>query len=339
MPWSVAAAVGGSLVSSALSPSGGGGGGGGGGGPQYYVPTGLSAADTAWQQLLTGQLGAYNAGNPYAGGYQQAANTAGAQSALLGPQANYYGGALGYYGNQAFGAGQALQQAGQNVYNLGLDPQSALYNRTAQQLTDQVNAGQALRGLGNSAVGGSEYNQAISNFNIDWQNQQLQRAATGAQALGSLYGQAGSYNQLGNQLYNASQGMYERTPGYTLQSGQTPYQTANTITNNQLGQAQSIQGTTIPYMNYGQGAQQQGYLNQAQSAGAAGALANQGISGLGNAFGNLFGSGGGGGFGYSGMGSLFGGGDSSFGSAGYGISPVTGFASGTNYSIPSFGFG
>ena len=339
MPWSVAAAVGGSLVSSALSPSSSGGGSGGQG---YYVPSGLSSADIAWQDLLAKQVGLQQAGNIYGAGYQNAANLTAPQYSGLANMANAYSNVANYQAGNAYDAQRYLQGAGQNVFNLALDPQSALYNRTQQQLTDQVNAGQALRGLGTSAVGGQEYNQAMSNFNIDWQNQQLSRALQGAQGLGSLYGQAGSYGQLGNQELAQSLGYAGQVPQYTLAGGQTPYQTSQSIYNNAIAQAQGIQGQIIPYLNYGQGAVQNAFNQQSQAAGAAGALANQGISGLGSAFGNLFGSGGGSGFGYSGTGSLFGTDTGSYGSYGGfgGTSPVTGFTGGgANYSIPSFGFG
>jgi hypothetical protein len=297
----------------------------------------LGSADQAWQDLLTSQTGLYNAGNPYAQGYQNWANQAGGAYANIANQANTWGGVLGGAAASDYAAKNYLQGAGQNIMNLATDPQSALYNRTVGQLTDQINAGQALRGLGNSAVGASEYNQGVSNFNIDWQNQQLSRALQGAQGLSSLYGQAGSYGQLANQDVNQSLQTVGMIPQYQLAAGQVPYQTGQTITNNQLGQAQGIQGQIIPYLNYGQGAVQNAFTNQAQQAGATGALAQQGISGLGNAFGsNLFGSGGNG-FGYSGQGSLFGG--SGAGQSFGGTSPVTGLSSGANYSIPTYGFG
>ena len=65
------------------------------------------------------------------------------------------------------------------------------------------------------------------------------------------------------------------------------------------GPAQGMQSQAIPYMNYGQGAQSVPYQSQMAGAGAAGALASQGINAIGNnpqvqsslgsAFGNLFG--------------------------------------------------
>jgi hypothetical protein len=71
------------------------------------------------------------------------------------------------------------------------------------------------------------------------------------------------------------------------------------LNQNVYGPAQGIQGQAIPYMNYGQGAQSVPYQQQMAGAGAAGALASQGINaigsnpqvqaGLGSAFGSLFG--------------------------------------------------
>lgn len=340
MPWGVAAAVGasvaGAATSSLLSPSGGGTSSSSG--QPYYTPGGLGAADQAWQDLLTSQQGLYNAGNPYAGGYQGAANYAGNRFWDLGNQATNVAGIQYAQSDAARQAQQYLQGAGRDVFNLALDPQNALYNRTQQQLTDQVNAGQALRGLGTSAVGGSEYNQAMSNFNIDWQNQQLNRALQGAQGLSGLYGQAGNYAQASAQDLAQGLGAYNTGANAYLQAGQTPYGAANTIQNQQLAQAQGIQGQIIPYLNYGQGAVGNAYAAGSQNAGAAGALVNQGIQGLGSAAQNYFaGSGGGGGYGYSGPGSLFGG---STGASGYGASPVSGFNTGVQYGMgTNYGFG
>jgi hypothetical protein len=288
MPWGVAATVGGALVSSALAPSSSAGGGG----SNLYTPSGLGGADQGWQALNQSQLGLYNQGNPYAGGYQTVAGESGQRYGQLGDIASGYAGQLGQQAQSAYGAQNYLQGAGQGIYNMATDPQLALYNRTQQQLGDQVNAGQAQRGLGNSAVGGSEYNQAMNNFNIDRQNQQLNRATQGAGALGSLYGQAGSYGQLGNADLSGSLATGAQGIGYHTQMGQLPYQTAQGITGNQLGMAQGIQSQAIPYMNYGQGATANAYNAASQSAGATGALVGQGISALGNTnWGqNLFGS-------------------------------------------------
>lgn len=316
MPWSVAAAVGasvaGAAVSSAMSPSTSGGSGGG---QSYYVPTGLSDADNTWQGLLgnisnvynTNDLNQYglnslwsgiNAANAYGGGYQNAANAAGQGYTNAGA-------ALTSLGNFDLNAQQQLYGAGQQVFNLGLDPQNALYDRTKQQVTDQSAATNSMYGLGSSAAGAGVQNQALSNFNIDWENNQLSRALQGLQGFTGAASTAGQYGQAGATALT-------QAPQYTLMGGAVPYNTAQTIAatpgnlantygsflnQNVYGPAEGIMGQTIPYMNYGQGAQSVPFQAQAQSAGAAGSLVSQGIQGIGNAvqnnggFSNLFSNG------------------------------------------------
>jgi hypothetical protein len=158
-------------------------------------------------------------------------------------------------------------------------------------------------GLGSSAAGAGVANQALSNFGIDWNAQQLQNQIAGLNAYGQAAGQAGQLGGQGGALGAAG-------AGYTQQAGSVPYNTAiqnaglagqlgNTygqyLNQNVYGPAQGIQGQAIPYMNYGQGAQAVPYQNQTAGAGAAGALASQGINAIGNnpqvqqGLGNLFG--------------------------------------------------
>jgi hypothetical protein len=289
-----AAAVAGTASSLMSSPGTSGGNSGG----SYYIPTGLQGADQQWQALQAGNIGTYNA-NPLQQYGQQALNQG------LGAAASYAPGfqleannASTGYGNLAARLGAASGQefgAANQVYQTAFDPQSALYNRTAQQLQDQTGATNSMYGLGSSAAGAGVANQAMSNFNIDWQNQQLQRQLQGLQGAGQAYGQAGALGQAGAQS--------------SLQAGQVPYQTAQQIAgapgqlggqygqylqSNVYGPAQGFQGQAIPYMNYGQGAQAVPYQNQTAGAGAAGALVSQGINAIGNnpqvqqGLGNLF---------------------------------------------------
>ncbi|MHB9838525.1 hypothetical protein Q8F57_027225 [Paraburkholderia terrae] len=310
MPWGVAAGVVGSVagaaVSSAMAPSTSGGGSG------YYTPTGLGTADQSWQSLLGNITNAYNgfdlsqyglnslwsgvnAAQQYGPAYQNAANAAGQGYTNAGT-------ALTNLGNLDLATQQSLLGAGQNVYNLGLDPQSALYNRTLQQVTDQSGATNSMYGLGSSAAGAGVQNQALSNFNIDWQNNQLSRALQGLQGYTGAATTAGQYGQAGaNALTQA--------PQYTLMGGQVPYNTAQTIAStpgnlantfgsflnqNVYGPAEGIQGQIIPYLNYGTGAQSVPFQAQAQGAGALGSSISQGIQGIGNntqvqnAFSNYF---------------------------------------------------
>ena len=287
-----------------------------GGGNSYYTPTGLGAADTSWQNLLNQQLGnqqgvndnttplyygslqgGLNAQNAYAPGYQAGANMAGQSYGYTGQQ-------LGQQSAQNYATQQALLNAGQQTYQTALDPQNALYNRTVQQLQDQTGATNSMYGLGSSAAGAGVANQALSNFNIDWQNNQLSRQLQGLQGYGQAAQTAGGYGQLGTS-------QLEQSPGYTLQAGQVPYQAAQGaaaypgqlagqyatgLEQGPLSSANAISSQIIPYLNYGQGAQSVPYQSATQGAGAAGALLSQGIQGLGSnpqvqsALGNYFGS-------------------------------------------------
>ncbi|MGC2944162.1 hypothetical protein [Burkholderia ambifaria] len=247
-----------------------------------------------------------NAAWQYGPAYQNAANQAGIGYTNA-------GNALTGLGNLDLATQQQLLGAGQNVYQMGLDPQSALYDRTRQRVTDQSAASNSMYGLGSSAAGAGLQNQALSNFNIDWQNNQLSRAAQGLQAYTGAANTAGNYGQAGaNALTQA--------PGYTLLGGSTPFDVAQKIqavpgnladtyggflNRNVYGPAEGMMGSIIPYMNYGQGAQAVPYQSQAQGAGALGSLVSQGISGIGNAFQN---SGGFGNF-FGGTTGSFGGGD------------------------------
>jgi hypothetical protein len=299
----------------APSPSGGGGSG-----PTYYVPTGLNTADNTWQGLLGNMGWLYNntglqqyglrsldqglsANDVYSPGYQNAANAAGSE---YGDLANLLKAqSTGYQNTQ-----QGLLNAGQNVYNLGLDPQNALYAKMQQQTTDQANAVNSMYGLGSSAAGAGMTDQALQNFNINWQNNQLGRAMQGLQGMTSADQLAGQYGQ-------AAQSAGAAVPGATLAGGQLPYTTSQSIAatpgqlantygqflnTNVYGPAEGIMGSIIPYMNYGQGAQAVPYQNAYNQAQAMGGAVYNGINGafnnpqvqssLGNAFSNYFGGGG-----------------------------------------------
>ncbi|KAB0643358.1 hypothetical protein [Burkholderia latens] len=224
------------------------------------------------------------ANDVYGWGYQHAGEAAGNQYTNLGLLLNGQG-------VQNFGTQQQLLNAGQNVYNLGLDPQNALYDRTLNQLTQQTGATNSMYGLGSSAAGAGVQNQALSNFNIDWQNNQLSRALQGLQGYTGAANTAGRFGELGTSQVSSA-------PGYTLLGGSTPYTVGQSIAatpgslgstygsllnSNIYGPAEGIMGQIIPYMNYGAGAQAVPFQSQAQGAGAAGSLVSRGIQGL---FGN-----------------------------------------------------
>jgi hypothetical protein len=203
--------------------------------PQPYQLTHNAGADTGAyagaQALNQYNLGGQNLGqyqnltqqgvaNPYGGQYQQGAGVVGGMGVGAGQQAFNAGG-------QIMGAAQGALPDVQALLQMGFDPQGALYARTQQQMQDQNAARAAQQGVAGTPYGQGVQNQANSNFNIDWQNQQLQRALAGAQGAGGLLGQLGASSQQGAGMQNA--GLQEMLQGF----GQ-PYNTFRGINADQL---------------------------------------------------------------------------------------------------------
>lgn len=205
--------------------------------------------------------------NPYASAYQGGANVAGplGQSQALGQ----YGVGQGL---TALGAGTLPAWAG-TVMNTAMDPQSALYARTLQQVQDQAGAQNAMAGVGTTPYGAGLTNMATTNFNIDWQNQQLQRQLAGLQGAGGALGTGANIAQTG-------QGMAAAAPGQYLTSSAIPYSTYGAIGQGQLSALTGMgqfgqQAANIPQM------QLQDYLNYINAGtGATGAATGVGQLGL-----------------------------------------------------------
>ena len=242
--------------------------------PQPYQFGNMGGADANAYQGI-GNLGAYNTygqylpqaqgigqgliNNPYAGQYQGGAAGAGAMYQGAGAQAYGQGGALGGAASGALGGVGSLLQ-------MGFDPQNALYAQLQEQNQQQNLAANERAGINNTPYGASVAGQANNNFNLQWQNQQLGRAAQGAQAAGGLLGSIGGAYGQGNALQGQGAGQY-------LQGAGVPYETFQNIGNNQLGTIGQIgglgqQAAALPqqqigdYLNYLGGGQQAEALGQ-----------------------------------------------------------------------------
>jgi hypothetical protein len=227
--------------------------------------------------------------NPYAGGAQGAAGTAGQMG--MGAGMAQYGMGLGLAG-----AGMQSLPFAEMALNQAFDPQSQVYNQLFQQQTDQTRAAEAARGIANTPYGAGVEAQSDINFNTAWQQNLLNRMSTGAQTYGGLMGTAG-------QAMGAGLGQATGAPGTFFGGGAMPYNVAQTIGQNQLGAITGYQGIQqapiqdyMDYMKGGTAAQGQ----QVQLYGAeANAAANQakmmqmygqglgsGLQGLSKAWGN-----------------------------------------------------
>ena len=319
------------------------------GGAYNYIPTGQPAVDAMQQQLLAYQSGAgltaQQLADPMLATLLRNQMNDPRMAGVM-PAAQQAAGYMGQIAPQAYGAGQQLQNQMlaalpqyQDILAMGTDPQGALYQRTLQQLKDQMGGSMAQTGLTSTGAGMGIQQQGLENFNIDWQNQQLNRALSAMQGYGGAMGQAG-------QTLQGATGLEQAGAQAALQAGQIPFQASQAVMGQQgqdlaqyLAAMQGAQGmgtqnlgSMLNYMQQGMGANQlanmiaQGTAAQAgqQQAAAAGTLSpllSTGISGIGQGLGQLYNS-------------IFGGGSSAptlsgFGDTsaltplgGYGLSPT-----------------
>jgi len=171
---------------------------------------GQGAVGSAGQALTQGFDPAYGAAvtgmqnNPYYG------------QALAGAQ---QGATLGAAGADQIG--QAASQVAGTVNPLiqsGFDPQSALFNRSRQQLMDQTNAVNAMSGLAGTPYGASVSANALGNFDTNWQNQQLARQTSAAGAAGQAADRAGLLSSMAPGIASSSAALPSNA--YTGQIGQ-----------------------------------------------------------------------------------------------------------------------
>lgn len=177
------------------------------------------------QPLEYQQLMAYM-NNPYLAPYMKAAGQAG----------DMYGRA----GAQARLGSNLLMKDARGIYQSSFDPRNQLYDRLAQQNQDQSAVTNSMYGLDTSPYGAGVAGQHLNDFNIDWQNQQLQRQIAGAGAIGQnvagaqnlLTGGAQDYLKSGLVPYSAYTGalgdMTGAINGYMSQAqqGNVPTQMA-----------------------------------------------------------------------------------------------------------------
>lgn len=160
--------------------------------------------------------------NPYSGLLQSSALAAGAASGQQGAQDVTNANILS-------GLASSLAPNLQTILTQAFDPQTALYNQMLSQLTNQANVGLANSGILNTPAGQDVLGQDLSNFNINWQNQLLNRMGTGLQSYLSGLGGVGS-------AFNSAAGLGNTGVEALLNQGQIPYTAANTVTDNSLSQ-------------------------------------------------------------------------------------------------------
>jgi hypothetical protein len=180
----------------------------------------IANANTAQSSAAPAALATFNQAqnNPYTAAFQQGAGTAGSALTGVGNQSLANSSALS-------GASNSLLPYMQQVMNQGADPQNALFNQQQQLVTNQSNAQNAANGITGPWAAGTT-GQNLSNFDINWQNNQLNRALQALSGGGAALGQAGQgFNQAQSIGGQGAQDIYAGTG--------LPYNTANQITGQQ----------------------------------------------------------------------------------------------------------
>ena len=224
-----------------------------GGNPAAYIPTAQGTADTNYQNLLQGlinpsmaalnnigQLPAAQAypeaqyltnlvtQNPYFGEAQTAAGL-GAQYGTAAGMQNYNTGmnTFPYLAGNVTSQVPALWSGGNQILSTAFDPQQALYNQLLQQSGAQTNANLAQSGLAGTPYGVNLANEANTNFNLGWQNQQLGRQATGLGAANQAFQGANQAEALSGQLLGQGANLAASGANLVGQAGQLPFQQLN----------------------------------------------------------------------------------------------------------------
>ena len=128
----------------------------------------------------------------------------GYEGGMSGLYSSYLPGAQASMGSNDAYANQALQT--------GFDPQQQLFNQQFQQQQQQNLASQAQAGVAASPYGAQLSEQGNQNFDINWQQSQLQREQTAAGTASALQGAnantAGVIGSMLNQELSGAQGLY-----------------------------------------------------------------------------------------------------------------------------------
>lgn len=241
--------------------SGGSSGGSGAPGATGYVPQWQSGADTNWQAILQWMqqqaMGDAIRVSPMA---SAALDKFQAGLPVMQDRMNHYGDTLDGQAYIDYNRGNTLASAGDTLWKTAADPEDALRTSMRQQTVDSSRAASSARGIGMGGESAGLESQATGNFDMNWQDRQLQRQIQAASGLTGAYDAAGRYGTAGNAALAGANSMY--TGSYML-----PYQGISAYTGAMSGiynPLQAIGGDLAQYMGLGQSGGQNAF-NQGQT--------------------------------------------------------------------------
>jgi hypothetical protein len=198
-------------------------------------------------------------------------------------------------GTQMGQQAQSIFPYAQQVFQTGMDPQSQLYNWLQNQNMQQTQAQNAAAGVGTTPYGASVADQSNMLFNINWQNQQLQRQIDALQAGAGAIQTGTGIEQAGAGVQQAGVGLETAAPSFINQTSGIPYATRSGITGTSLGDIaqfsnlQNLPITDLLGLLTGQNQTNQVGNQTSQTGLAQSALEMQQLAGLASGAGSLFG--------------------------------------------------
>lgn len=184
-------------------------------------------------------------------------------------------------GNAAINAGNSVVPYATQALNAGFDPQNQAYN-TGRQVNDQTTAvNNAANGVSGSPYAAGVANTSDQNFDLNWQNQMLQRQQAGAGTAEGLLGTQGNSATTGANLLTGA--------------ANNPLSALSSL-NSAGGQATGVDQTMIQdflsYLTGGTSASNAAtgqYSAEANAALGQQGVTNSGLGGLGSLAGSLLG--------------------------------------------------
>lgn len=195
-------------------------------------------------------------------------------------------------GNQISSLPQQYLPYATQLLDMGFDPQNEVYGRTAHNLSQQVRSGLEQRGINSSPYGAGVENQAMGDFNIDWENNKLNRASTAVNSALPVFGQAGTQMGQGQQVAQTVPQLSADIAGAGANIGNMAYQQPNAVIANWLnyvGQGNNANQIGVQTYQAQLDAWKAKQAQDAQMWQALGALGGTAISAAGNPA-SLFGS-------------------------------------------------
>ena len=201
--------------------------------------------------------------------YLQASQQAGDIYSGLGPLATQYGDQISGMGDAALAQSQNMFGAGNQMWQTALDPQNLLRARLMNDVEQQSRAASTARGLGMSPYAAGLESQALSNFDIDWENNMLHRLGLGMSGLNTGTMGGLEAQRAAGQDWTQALGMYQLAPQMMQQGALMPLQArqqmldyqqqmlgnyGQNILQYQMNPQIAIQQQAVPYMHAGAGA-------------------------------------------------------------------------------------